>query len=154
VAAEDGALHTERLLLVNAAFLAFSAGMLAWAGARRHRIDPRLIERPSRALLNYFYINPFSKNIVPKSVFHYMALAPTVLLMKAFAALNNSLIATGTPDLVTPFAKAIQGLGAGPMTYWIVIIVIFHPLWYLGLVATAHALRGPLVHSAPSAVAS
>jgi hypothetical protein len=53
-AAEDGALHTERLLLVNAAFLAFSAGMLAWAGARRHGIEPRLIERPSRALSNYF----------------------------------------------------------------------------------------------------
>jgi hypothetical protein len=61
VATDEGTLHTERLLWLNAAFLAFSVAMLAWAGKRRDAIDLRLLERPSRALFNYFYLNPFSK---------------------------------------------------------------------------------------------
>ncbi|MBU6372290.1 MAG: hypothetical protein KJS97_06130 [Alphaproteobacteria bacterium] len=154
VATEDGALHTDRFLLVNGLFLAFSVAMLAWAFPRRAKIDPRYIERPSRALFNYFYLNPFSKKIAPKSVFHFLALAPAVLLMKAFAAFNNSLIAAGAPDIVTPLAKAVFGLGASELlTYWTVIIVIFHPIWYLALVATARLLRGTPAAATPQPAA-
>lgn len=153
VATEDGGLHTERLLIINAAFLVFSAGFLAWALGRRDKIDPRYLERPSRALFNYYYLNPFSKKIMPKSVFHFIALAPTVLLMKAFAAFNNSLIAAGMPDIVSPLAYAVKDLGAGPMTYWVVIFILFHPLWYLALLGTARALRGPRATLTPQAVA-
>lgn len=142
VATEEGALHLERMIGINVAFLVFSAGMLAWALRQRERIDPRYIERPERALFNYFYLNPFSKKIVPKSAFHYLALAPTVLGVKAFATFNNSLIAAAVPDIVTPIARVIHSLGAGPMaTYWIVIALIFHPLWWAALHLTARALR-------------
>lgn len=154
VATDDGGLHTDRMLWINAAFLVFSAGMLAWALQRRDRIDPRYLERPSRSLFNYFYINPFSKKIMPKSVFHFIAFAPTVLMMKAFAAFNNSLIAIEAPDIVTPLAYAIKDLGAGPMTYWIVIFILFTPLWYLALAVTARALRGPRAEASPQYAAS
>lgn len=141
VATDTGSLHTERLLLVNAAFLAFSTAMLAWALRVRDRIDPRYLAQPARALFNYWYINPFSNKIVPKSAFHYIALAPTVLLMKAFAAFNNSLIGAQAPDIVTPLAKAVASLGTGAWTYWVVIFIIFHPLWFAALALTARALR-------------
>lgn len=142
VATEDGLLHLERIIGINAAFLVFSAGMLFWALRQRCRIDPRYVERPERALFNYFYLTPFSKKNIPKSAFHYIALAPTVLGMKAFATFNNALIAADLPDIVTPVAMAVHSLGAGTMaTYWIVIALIFHPLWWAALHLTARALR-------------
>jgi hypothetical protein len=142
VATEGGALHLERMIGINVAFLLFSTGMLVWALRQRDRIDPRYLERPERALFNYFYLNPFSQKIVPKSAFHYIALAPTVLGVKAFASLNNSLIGAAVPDVVTPIARAISSLGAGPMaTFWIIIALIFHPFWWAALHLTARALR-------------
>lgn len=142
VSTEEGSLHIERMIAINAAFLVFSAGMLFWALRQRERIDQRYIERPERALFNYFYLNPFSKKIVPKSAFHYIALAPTVLGVKAFATFNNSLIAAALPDIVTPIARVIHSLGVGTMaTYWIVIAIIFHPFWWAALHLTARALR-------------
>ena len=142
VATDSGGLHIRNLLLINAGVLTFTAGMMGWALHARDRIRPGYLAHPARAALKYLYLNPFADRNVPVSAFHYLALAPTVLLMKGFAVFNNSLIAAGVPDIITPLARGIHQLGGGlTVTYWLVIIILFHLFWLVGLTITARALR-------------
>ncbi|WP_298198391.1 hypothetical protein [Novosphingobium sp.] len=142
VADGAGMLVVERLLTINGAALLFTAAMLGWALRRRDRIDPRYIDRPERALLNYLYLNPFAARRIPVSAFHYIALAPAILMIKAVASLNNSLIAAGIPDLISPLAWSVQKIVGHPTaTYWIVIMILFHPIWWAALHLVARALR-------------
>ena len=142
VATDDGLLHVERLLIINGAVLLFTVVMLIWALRNRRRVDPRYLEWPERAVFNYFYLNPFSAKNMPKSVLHYMALALVILFFKVFVSINNSLIALNIPDLATPLAMAVtKFVGAGVAAYWIVIFILFHPMWWIALRIVAGALR-------------
>lgn len=142
VATDGGLLHVERLLMINGAFLLFTTGMLIWALRNRHRIDGKYLDWPERAIFNYFYINPFSAKNMPKSVLHYLALPVVILFFKAFASINNSLIALDIPDLATPLAmEVVSRVGSGPIAYWIVIFILFHPMWWVALRIVAGALR-------------
>jgi hypothetical protein len=129
----DGGLRTARFLAVNAAMLAFTCFMLSWAWRNHARIDQRYITRPERAMFNWIYLNPFSERNVPKSAFHYLALAPGMLLFKAFASFNNGLISFGLPDLVTPIASTISTFAQGGLAYWLLIFLLFLPIWWLSL---------------------
>lgn len=143
VATGDGQLHIERMLMINGGVLLFTVVMLIWALRNRHRIDPKYLEWPERAVFNYFYLNPFSEKIMPKSVLHYSALPLVILFFKAFASINNSLIALDSPDLATPLAmEVVSRTGPGPIAYWIVIFILFHPMWWIALRIVAWALRG------------
>jgi hypothetical protein len=142
VATPEGLLAVERMLLINGAMLLFTAGMLVWALRNADRIDPRYLARPERAVFNYFYLNPFSSKNIPKSVLHYLALPLVILIFKAFASMNNTLIGFNVPDLVTPLAIEVQSLvGEGPAAFWVVIFILFHPMWWLALRITASAAR-------------
>ncbi|MEY2624725.1 MAG: hypothetical protein RL412_500 [Pseudomonadota bacterium] len=142
VATPEGLLAVERILLINGAMLLFTAGMLVWALRNADRIDPRYLARPERAVFNYFYLNPFSSKNIPKSVLHYLALPLVMLIFKAFASMNNTLIGFNVPDLVTPLAIEVQSLvGEGPAAFWVVIFILFHPMWWLALRITAFAAR-------------
>jgi hypothetical protein len=136
-----GLLAVERLLAVNGCLLLFSVGMLWWALHRRDQIDPTYLAHPARAVLNYFYLNPFAKKRIRISALHYIAFAPAVLMFKAVVSLNNSLIAAGLPDLITPLAVSLDKAFANDMaTYWTIIIVLFHPLWWASLHLVARGL--------------
>lgn len=136
-----GLLEVERLLAVNGGLLIFIVGMLWWALRRRDRIDPVYLAHPARAVLNYFYLNPFAEKRIPVSAFHYIAFAPAVLMVKAIVSLNNSLIAAGIPDLITPMAMFADGIFANDVaTYWTVVIILFHPLWWASLRLVARGL--------------
>ena len=141
VATSGGDLKTAQFLLVNAAMLSFTSFMLIWAWRNRLRIDKKYISRPERAMFNWIYLNPFSERNVPKSAFHYLALAPGMLLFKAFASFNNTLIFFGLPDIVTPVASAIFTFVQGPLVYWILICLLFLPIWWLSLRVAAAFLR-------------
>ena len=141
VATSGGDLKTAQFLLVNAAMLAFTSFMLIWAWRNRLRIDKKYISRPERAMFNWIYLNPFSERNVPKSAFHYLALAPGMLLFKAFASFNNTLIFFGLPYIVTPVASAIFTFVQGPLVYWILICLLFLPIWWLSLRVAAAFLR-------------
>ena len=142
VATPEGLLAVERILLINGAMLLFTAGMLVWALRNADRIDPRYLARPERAVFNYFYLNPFSSKNIPKSVLHYLALPLVMLIFKAFASMNNTLIGFNVPDLVTPLAIEVQSLvGEGPAAFWVFIFILFHPMWWLALRITAFAAR-------------
>ena len=143
VATPEGLLAVERMLLINAAMLLFTAGMLFWALRNADRIDPRYLARPERAVFNYFlYLNPFSQKNMPRSVLHYLALPLVMLMFKAFASMNNTLIGLKVPDLVTPLAIEVQSLvGEGPAAFWVVIFILFHPMWWLALRITAATVR-------------
>ncbi|MEY4054791.1 MAG: hypothetical protein RL519_126 [Pseudomonadota bacterium] len=122
-----GLLAVERLLAVNGGLLLFSVGMLWWALQRRDRIDPAYLAHPAHAVFNYFYLNPFADKRIPVSAFHYIAFAPAILMFKTVVSLNNSLIAAGIPDLITPLAVFVDKIFANDMaTYWTIIIVLFH----------------------------
>ena len=137
----SGLLAVERLLAINGCLLLFSVGMLWWALQRRDQIDPTYLAHPARAMFNYFYLNPFAKKRIHISSFHYIALAPTVLMFKAVVSLNNSVIAAGLPDLITPLVMSVDKVFANDMaTYWTVIIVLFHPLWWASLHLVARGL--------------
>jgi hypothetical protein len=142
VATPEGLLALERMLLINGAVLLFTSGMLIWAVRNVDRIDPGYLARPERAVFNYLYLNPFSRKNMPKSVLHYLALPLVLLVFKAFASLNNTLIASSVPDLVTPLAREVhRHVGEGPMAFWLVIVILFHPMWWLALRITAAAVR-------------
>ena len=142
VATPEGLLALERMLLINGAVLLFTAGMLIWAVRNVDRIDPVYLARPERAVFNYLYLNPFSLKNMPKSVLHYLAVPLVLVIFKAFASLNNTLIASSVPDLVTPLAREVhRHVGEGPMAFWLVIVILFHPMWWLGLRITAAAVR-------------
>lgn len=141
VATQAGGLHLESMLMINGAVLTFTALMLVWALGRTDRIDPRYLERPHRAVFNWFYLNPFSSKIQPRSVFHYLAIPLTLLGMKAFATLNNTLIALILPDVVTPWALPL-GEAIGPVwAFWVVIVVLFHSLFWPSLIIAAAFVR-------------
>jgi hypothetical protein len=134
VATDDGLLHIERMLMINGAMLVFTLGMLMWAMRNRDRIDPRYLAWPERAMFKYFYINPFSATNVPHSVLHYLALPLAMLGMKAVASVNNALISLSLPDVVTPLAvEVMRHAGNGALAYWIVIVILFHPIWWVSL---------------------
>jgi len=137
----EGGFRIARFLLLNAVMLAFTCFMLIWAWRNRARIDQRYITRPERAMLNWIYLNPFSEHNVPKSAFHYLALAPGMLLFKAFAVFNNGLISFGLPDLVTPVASIIFTFAQEPLAYWTLIFLLFFPIWWLSLRVAAFFLR-------------
>lgn len=142
VATADGLLQLERMLAINGAVLVFTAGMLVWALRNIGRIDPRYVDLPERAVFNYFYLNPFSDKNAPKAALHYLALPLTMLFFKVFASVNNSLIALKIPDLATPLAMAIRPyLGDGAAGFWAVIIVLFHPMWWVALRIVTAALQ-------------
>ena len=62
-------------------------------------------------------------------------------MFKAIVSLNNSLIAVGIPDLITPLAVFLDKILANDMaTYWTIIIVLFHPLWWVSLHLVARGL--------------
>jgi hypothetical protein len=141
VADGSGGMHVGRMIAINLAMLIFTSGMLEWALRQRHRIDPRYLERPERALFNWLYLNPFAPKRVPVSALHYLALAPTMLGMKLLASANNSLIGAGIPDLVTPLAHAVTRVLPGTAGYWAVIFILFMPFWWLSLRLVAQWLR-------------
>ena len=142
VATPEGLLAVERMLLINGAMLLFTAGMLVWALRNTDRIDPRYLARPEHAVFNYLYLNPFSSKNMPKSVLHYLALPLVMLIFKAFASINNTLIGLKVPDLVTPLAIEVHShVGEGPLAFWVVIFILFHPRWWLALRITAAAVR-------------
>lgn len=141
LATSGGDLKTAQFLLVNAAMLAFTSFMLIWAWRNRLLVDKKYIYRPERAMFNWIYLNPFSERNVPKSAFHYLALAPGMLIFKIFASFNNSLISFGLPDLLTPIASAIFTFVQGPLAYWILIFLLFLPIWWLSLRVAAAFLR-------------
>jgi hypothetical protein len=142
VATPEGLLAVERMLLINGAMLLFTAGMLVWALRNADRIAPRYLARPERAVFNYFYLNPFSLKNMPKSVLHYLALPLVMLIFKAFASVNNTLIGFNVPDLATPLAIWVQRyVGEGPAAFWVVIFILFHPMWWIALRITAAAVR-------------
>jgi len=153
VATDTGHLHLERLLALNGVVLLCTAGMLAWALGRLDRIDPRYLEKPERAMFNYLYFNPFSKKIMPKSIFHFLAVPPTILGMKALAAFNNSLIGLGVPDLISPLAYLSQSLVGRDWAYWPVIFVLFHLIWWPALHLTAGFVRSPRAPAGAPALA-
>ena len=126
-------LEIGRMLAVNAAMLVLLAGMLWWALNNRHRIDPLCLAQPHRALFSWLHLNPFGERNVPKTALVYIAMAPTVLMGKALASINNLLIGAGLPDLITPLAMAVNRLVEGPAAYWILIMIITMPLYWLGL---------------------
>ncbi len=145
----EGMLSVKHLLTVNGMLLLFSASMLWWALRRRHQIAPVYLARPGSAALRYFYLNPFAAKRIPLSAFHYIALAPAILILKAVVSLNNSLIAAGIPDLLTPLAMLIDSVvGNNTVTYWIFIIVLLHPIWWASLHLTALGLRREKAQSA------
>jgi hypothetical protein len=138
VATPEGLLAVERMLFINAAVLIFTAGMLVWALRNADRIDPRYLARPERAVFNYLYLNPFSQRNMPRSVLHYLALPIVMLIFKAFASVNNTLIGFNLPDLATPLAIEVQRhVGASPAAFWVVIFILFHPMWWIALRITA-----------------
>ena len=141
VATSGGDLKTAQFLLVNAAMLAFTSFMLIWAWRNRLRIDKKYISRPERAMFNWIYLNPFSERNVPKSAFHYLALAPGMLFFKTVVFFNNSLISFGQPDFLTPVASAIFTFVQGPLAYWTLICVLFLPIWWLSLRLAAAFVR-------------
>lgn len=142
VATTDGLLQLERMLLVNGGVLVFTSGMLVWALRNIGRIDSRYVDLPERAIFNYLYLNPFSAKNAPKAVLHYLALPLTMLFFKVFASVNNSLIALKIPDVATPLAMAIRPyLGEGAASFWAVIVVLFHPMWWVALRITTAAIR-------------
>lgn len=142
IATPEGLLAVERMLLINGAMLIFTAGMLVWALRNADRIAPRYLARPERAVFNYFYLNPFSLKNMPKSVLHYLALPLVMLIFKAFASVNNTLIGFNVPDLATPLAIGVQRyVGEGPAAFWVVIFILFHPMWWIALRITAAAVR-------------
>jgi hypothetical protein len=141
MATSAGDLKIAQFFLVNVAMLAFTSFMLIWAWRNRLRIDKKYISRPERAMFNWMYLNPFSERNVPKSAFHYLALAPGMLLFKAFASFNNTLIFFELPDIVTPVASAIFTVVQGPVAYWILICLLFLPIWWLSLRLAAAFLR-------------
>jgi len=142
VATPEGLLAVERMLLINGAMLIFTAGMLVWALRNADRIDPRYLARPERAVFNYLYVNPFSQRNMPRSVLHYLALPLVMLIFKVFASVNNTLIGFNVPDLATPLAIEVQRhVGEGPAAFWVVIFILFHPMWWIALRVTAAAVR-------------
>ena len=144
-----GMLSGKRLLAVNGIFLLFSASMLWWALQRRHQIAPVYLARPGSAALRYLYLNPFAAKRIPLSAFHYIAQAPAVLMLKLVVSLNNSLIAAGIPDLLTPLATLIDSVvGNNTVTYWTFIVVLLHPIWWASLHLTALVLRREKAQSA------
>lgn len=149
LATSDGGVKIAQMLLVNAAMLAFTSFMLIWAWRNRLRIDQLYISRPERAMFNWIYLNPFSERNVPKSAFHYIALAPGMLLFKAVVSFNNSLISCGLPDFLTPVASAIFTLLQGPLAYWALIFLLFLPIWWLSLRLAAAVLRADIPRVEP-----
>lgn len=142
VADGGGSIAAERLLAVNGCLLLFSAGMLWWALRKRDQIDPVYLAHPFRAVFNYFYLNPFAQKRVRVSALHYIAFGPTILMLKAVASVNNSLIAAGIPDLITPLATFVARFSANEMViYWTVIVIVFHPLWWASLHLVARGLQ-------------
>ena len=155
VATADGLLRLERMLAINGAVLAFTAGMLVWALRNIGRIDSRYVDLPERAVFNYFYLNPFSAKNAPKALLHYLALPLTMLFFKVFASVNNSLIALKIPDVATPLAMAIRPyLGDGPAAFWAVIVVLFHPMWWVALRITTAAIRPYRATTGPARTAT
>ena len=149
VATSGGGLKTAQFLLVNAAMLAFTSFMLIWAWRNRLHIDKKYISRPERAMFNWIYLNPFSERNVPKSAFHYLALAPCLLLFKTVVSFNNSLISFGLPDFLTPVASAIFTFAQGPLAYWILICLLFLPIWWFSLRIAAAFLRASAERAEP-----
>jgi hypothetical protein len=141
MATSEGDLKIAQFLLVNAAMLAFTSFMLIWAWRNRLRIDTKYISRPERAMFNWIYLNPFSERNMPKSAFHYLALAPGMLLFKTVVSFNNLLISFGLPDYLTPVASAISTFVQGPLAYWTLICLLFLPIWWLSLRVAAAFVR-------------
>jgi hypothetical protein len=136
-----GGLDLQRFLALNAVVLCCTAGMLAWALRNRDVVNPVYLRQPARALFSWFHLNPFSKKVMANSVFAYIALAPGIILFKAFAAINNWLIASDIPDVVTPIAHLLYPYMHEVIAYWILIFILAQPIWLASLHLAAWFLR-------------
>ena len=141
VGGEPGAFDLGRFLWINGAGFLVLTAMLVWGLGSSHRIDPRYLNRPSLAFWNWLYLNPFSDRNVPRAAFHFIANSVCVLGMKGLATGNNLLIAAGIPDPITPLARWIHALAPGWLAYWILIFILWLPIWWPSLVIAAWFLR-------------
>lgn len=141
VAGGEQGFDLERFLWINGLMFLFLLGMLIWSILSRHRVNPVYCERPLRAFWNWLYLNPFSDRNVPKSAFHYLAGALLVLGFKLLATSNNLLIASGSQDLLTPIARVVFRWVPGTLGYWVLIFLLFLPLWWASLLCAGFLSR-------------
>ncbi len=141
VAGGEQGFDLERFLWINGLLFLFLLGMLIWSILSRHKVDPVYRERPLHAFWNWLYVNPFSDRNVPKAAFHYLAGALLVLGFKLLATGNNLLIASGSQDLLTPVASVVFRWVPGMPGYWVLIFLLFLPLWWPSLLCAGFFSR-------------
>lgn len=141
VACGEQGLDLERFLWINGLLFLFLLGMLIWSILSRHRVDPVYRERPLQAFWNWLYLNPFSDRNTPKAAFQYLAVALLALGFKLLGTGNNLLIASGLQDLLTPVAGVVFRWVPGTPGYWLLIFLLFLPLWWVSLVCAGFLSR-------------
>lgn len=143
VATESGQLDLGIFLVLNLAVLVLTAATLEWGLRHRAVIEPRYLARPELAIFNIFYLNPVSARVMPRSVFHSVAIAPTVVGMKLLATTNNLLIGFGRPSPIKPLVDAALALVGRAWASWLVIGLLVLPVWWLALRLSARCQRAP-----------
>lgn len=140
--ASEGRINVGRFVLLNAVMGAGLVGMLAWALANHRHAEPLYMVSPWRAALSWLtYLNPFSARNRPRAVFHWIATAISIVLVRAFAIINNLAIASDVTDILTPIARFISRVAGGDFAYVLTATVIIIPFWIGSLYATPVVLR-------------
>lgn len=126
-----------RFLVVNSVAGVLLTAMFGWALARSSQAERSYLARPWRAALSWItYINPFSARNQARAVFHWAAMAISLLLVRAVVVLNNLAIASRQPDLLTPLVRAVGSYVTDSLLYVVSATILITPFWLVSLYAT------------------
>lgn len=143
----DGArIQATRFIWANLLVGGLVVAMLGWALKNRAHVEPAYLQRPWRAALSWLtYLNPFAPSNRPRAIFHWTAVAISLMLVRAFAIGNNLAIAHELPDALTPIALAVDRRLDGVAVYLVTSTLLMAPFWIASLYLTRQLLgRAPV----------
>ncbi|SMF61121.1 hypothetical protein [Allosphingosinicella indica] len=140
--AVSGRIDVERFVGLNALLGMVTVGMFGWAMARAERADPSYLAAPWKAALSWLtYLNPFKPANQPRAVFHWIAIAISLLMVRTMAVANNLAIAFELQDLLTPLSAAVAALAPSNLVYMLVVTILVAPFWLISLYMVPHLLK-------------
>jgi hypothetical protein len=139
-----GQIDVARFAALNLVAAALIGGMLGWGLTRRAVVDPRYMQAPLAGALTWLtYLNPFSDRNAPRAVFHWVAIAISLLLVRLAAVLNNLLITSGLPDAITPLARLAALQPSEALVYPLAATAFIAPFWVISLYLVPRLLALP-----------
>lgn len=137
----EGLFHLSKFWLMNIIAFMILSPMLYWGVSHRQGISVKYLRQPLLAAYKVFYLNPFAKHVRSLSAFHFIAVAVTMLLVKAFATISNINAGINQVSFADGLVVFFRQFFDGHLLYWAVMTSIILPFWLIALYVSAFFLK-------------